>query len=289
MIATDKLIICVAPTGDMISKQVNPNLPEQPEEIAEDAYRCWNEGAAIVHIHARDQEGKPMPDPDIFRGIDWRIREKGCDIIIQHSTAPGPRHGLTVYDGAKSIEANPEMASLNMGVGIAVFPGTEEERTVVWSRSFHKKTARLMLERGIKPEMEIYNPAMMENVYTLIDEGLLKKPYWVSFVMGMQAVNQNAIRYTPRNLMNYLDMLPQDAMFSVLGVGRDELPATTLSILLGGHVRVGLEDNIYYSRGVLAANAKLVERIARIGRELGREIATPDEARQLLGIPSLAR
>lgn len=287
MQTTDKLIICVAPTGDMIPKQANPNLPEQPDEIAEEVYRCWNEGAAIVHIHARDKDGKALPDPDLFREIDRRIREKGCDIIIQHSTAPGPRSGLTVEDGTRSVEAGPEMASLSMGVATAIFPGGEEEMNMLWTRRFQEKTAKLMLERGVKPEMEIYNPAMMENVLNLINKGLLKKPYWLSFVMGMEGVNQNAIRYTPRNLMNYLDILPQDAMFSVLGIARNELPATTLSILLGGHVRVGLEDNIHYSRGVLATNLKLVERIARLGREFGRQIASPAEARELLGIPKL--
>lgn len=287
MVTTEKLIICVAPTSNFHSKETNPNLPVQPNEIAEDAYRCWNEGAAIVHIHATDKNGIPTNDPEVFREIDRLIREKGCDIILQHSTAPAFKTGATVDDGCKSIDANPEMASLNMGIGFATFGGHED--IPLWTRSFHEKNAKLMLDRGIKPEMEVYNTSHMENVYNLIDKGLLKKPYWVSLVMGMHVINQTAVRYTPKNIMHYVDMLPTDSMFSVIGIASSELPATTLSILLGGHVRVGLEDNIYYSKGVLATNADLVARAARYGRELGREIATPDEARDHLGIPKLRK
>jgi 3-keto-5-aminohexanoate cleavage enzyme len=146
-----------------------------------------------------------------------------------------------------------------------------------------------MLDRGIKPEIEVYNPGNMEEVYNLIDKGLLTKPYWISFVFGMHRVNQGAIRYTPKNLMHYLDMLPEGAMFSVLGIMESELQVGVLSILLGGNVRVGFEDNIHYKKGVLAENnAQLVARIVRIGRELGREIATPDEAREILGIKKSA-
>jgi 3-keto-5-aminohexanoate cleavage enzyme len=142
-----------------------------------------------------------------------------------------------------------------------------------------------MLDRGIKPEIEVNNPRNKEEVCNLVDKGLLTKRYWISFVFGMHRVNQGAIRFTPKNMMHYLDMLPEGTMFSVLGSMESELQVGTLSILLGGNVRVGFEDNIHYKKGILAENnAQLMARIARISRELGREVATPDEARQILDI-----
>jgi 3-keto-5-aminohexanoate cleavage enzyme len=282
MIATEKLIVCVSPTGNMQGKEANPNIPLQPIEIAEDVYRCWNEGAAIVHIHVRDKNGIQSNDPEIFKEVDRLIRAKRCDIVIQHSTAPAFVGGATAEDGCKSIDVDPEMASLNMGVGVASFGG--HDSLVMWTRAFHEKWAKAMLDKEIKPEMEVYNSGHIENVHNLIDKGLLKKPYWMSFVMGMHSTNQTAVRYTPKNIMNYADILPPDSMFSVIGIARSELPATTLSILLGGHVRVGLEDNIYYSKGVLAKNVDLVSRAVRTGRELGREPASPSEVREILGL-----
>jgi uncharacterized protein (DUF849 family) len=146
--------------------------------------------------------------------------------------------------------------------------------------------AKVMLERGVKPELEIFNPVLMEDVYSLIEKGLLAKPYWLSFVMGMRRINRAYMPYSAKLLMQLIDALPVDAMFTVMGVGTDELPATTQSILLGGHLRVGFEDNIYYKKGQLAeSNAQLVARAARIGRELGCEVASPAEARKMLNIP----
>ncbi|MBI4332647.1 MAG: 3-keto-5-aminohexanoate cleavage protein [Chloroflexi bacterium] len=284
MATTDKLIICVSPTGNFHGKEANPNIPLQPDEIAEEVYRSWNEGAAIAHIHARDGNGVPTNDPDVFREIDRRIREKKCPIIIQHSTAPGRQPGVTVDDGPRSIEANPEMASLNMGPSSAVFGGREFIRP--WTRGFIEKWARVMGEKNIKPEMEVYNNSQMEEVIILIGKGVLKKPYWMSFVMDMHRTAQESVRFSPKHLMHYLDFLPQDSMFTTLAIGAAELPATTLSTLLGGHLRVGFEDNIYYKRGELAkSNAQLVARAARIGRDLGRDPALPDEAREMLNIP----
>jgi 3-keto-5-aminohexanoate cleavage enzyme len=283
-----KLVICVAPTSNFHGKEANPALPYSPEEIAEDVYKCWNEGAAIVHIHARDKNGIPTNDPQVFRETDERIRAKGCDIILQHSTAMALRlddlragKPLDLDAGALSIEANPEMCSLNVHLGCVLYKGIEAPTS--WTRSWIEKHAKIMLDRGIKPEIEVYNPGNMEEVYNLIDKGLLTKPYWISFVFGMHRVNQGAIRYSPKRLIHYLDLLPEGAMFSVLGIMEAELQVGVLSVLLGGHVRVGFEDNIDYVKGVRAKdNAQLVARVARIGRELGREIATPDEARQIL-------
>jgi 3-keto-5-aminohexanoate cleavage enzyme len=293
VIRTDKLIICVAPTSNFHGKEANPALPEQPDEIAEEVYKCWNEGASIVHIHARDKNGVPTNDPEVFREIDAKIRAKKCDIIIQHSTAPALRiedfkagAQIDVWAGTKSIEPRPEMASLNVGLGAVMYRGLE--LPIPWTRSFIEANAKRMMEMGIKPEIEIYNTGMMEDVYNLIDKGLLSKPYWLSFVMGMNRVNQGAVRYSPKLLTNYVDLLPEEAMFTTLGIMETEIQACTLSILLGGHVRVGFEDNINYRKGEKARdNAQLVARIAMFGRELGREVASPAQARELLGIPPL--
>lgn len=286
MRATDKLIVTVSPASNFQGKEANPAIPYTPEEIADAVYECWNVGASIAHIHCRDKDGIPTNDPEVFREVDRLIREKKCDIIIQHSTAPAMRPGTTIDEGIKSIEANPEMASLSMGVGVVLSKG--QARIIPRNRYWIEEQAKLMMSQGIKPELEVYNMVMMEDVYDLIEKGLLRKPYWMSFVMGMHRVNQNAIRYTPKALMYQIETLPPDSMFSVIAIGGDELPATTLSILLGGHCRVGFEDNIYYRKGELAkSNAQLVERTVRIGRELGCNIATPDEARRMLAIPAL--
>jgi 3-keto-5-aminohexanoate cleavage enzyme len=286
MRTTERLIITVSPASNFQGKEANPAIPYSPEEIAETVYACWNEGAAIAHVHCRDKDGSPTNDPMVFRETDERIREKNCDIVIQHSTAPAMRPGTTIDDGIRSIEADPEMASLSMGVGVLLYKG--QARITPRNRYWIEEQAKRMMDKGIKPEIEVYNHVMMEDVYDLVNKELILKPYWISFIMGMHRVNQNAIRYTPKALMYQVEMLPPDSMFSVIGIGPDQLPATTLSILLGGHCRVGFEDNIYYAKGKLAtSNAQLVARTARIARELGCEIASANDAREMLGIRGL--
>jgi 3-keto-5-aminohexanoate cleavage enzyme len=147
-----------------------------------------------------------------------------------------------------------------------------------------------MLEKNIKPEFEIYTPGGLEEVNSAIEKDLLKKPYWIDFAFDMHRAVENTVRYSPKNLMHYVDLLPVDSMFCALSIAATELPTAVQSILLGGHVRVGFEDNLWLRKGVLAeSNAQLVERVARIGRELGREAAKPDEARNLLGLPKLQK
>jgi 3-keto-5-aminohexanoate cleavage enzyme len=301
MIKTDKLIICVCPTGSWLMKDFNPNVPIQPNEVAEEVYRSWKEGASMVHIHARDKDGHATSNPDVFREIDRRIREKGCDIILQHSVSPGRGPGqvmkselkdvpenllfAAVDKGLETLEPNPEMGSLDIGISVLAGP---PERIFLWTRAFVEKAAKTMLEKGIKPEPEVYTVGGMVEVHDLIRKGLLPKPYWIGFCVGMERTVEDVTPFTPKNLIHLVDQLPEGSLFSTLGIGPVETLAVTQSILLGGHVRVGFEDNPYYSKGVLAkSNAELVARVARIGRDLGREIASPDEARELLGIPKL--
>ena len=285
---TEKLIITVATTGAFQGKEANPNLPVLPEEIAQSTYDAWNEGASIVHIHARERDtSKPTSDPEILKEIDQRIRDKNCDIIIQHSTASDYIPRLSSDKRIKSIEMNPEMASLDITIPRMITFGGKETIYIATLPEI-EYGAEAMLERGIKPELEIFNPVLMEDAEYLIEKGLLTKPYWFNFVMGMRRINRAYMAYSPRLLMQLVDSLPQDSMFCVMGVATDELPSTTQSILLGGHVRVGFEDNVFYTKGQLAeSNAQLVQRAVHFGRELGCEIATPAEAREMLNIPPL--
>jgi len=271
-----KLIITAALTGGFHGRDANPNLPEQPDEIAQAAYDCWQAGAAIVHLHARDKSGKVTCDPQIYAEIVAKVRAR-CDVITQVSTGGGP--GLTPEERSKAIEVDADMASLNMGTMVRTRWG--EGSIGLNTRSQIESYAKAMLDKSIKPEMEVYSHSMIVDVNNLIEKNLVKEPYYIDFVLGM--TNQGALFGEPKHLLSLIEYLPEGAIFNVSGVGPAQLPLTTLAMLLGGHSRVGLEDNIYYTKGILAkSNAQLVERTARIARELGREPASPGEARQIL-------
>jgi 3-keto-5-aminohexanoate cleavage enzyme len=278
----NKVVITVAQNGALVNKKMNPNVPEQPEEVAASAYDCYNEGAAIIHIHARDKEGKPTGSADVFRDIHDRIRKK-CNAIIQDSTGGGSN--LTIEQRTECLEANPEMASLNMGTMVRTIG---EAAGTVWmnSRADIESFVTRMNKFGVKPEMECYNLAMLHEVEILIEKGLVQKPYYVDLILGM--AYQGALQADPFLFTTYLQYLPSDAIFNSLGVGSWQTPIATIGMIHGGCVRVGLEDNIYYKKGEMAkSNAQLVARIVRIARELGKEPATPDEARQILGLKPL--
>ena len=175
------------------------------------------------------------------------------------------------------------MASLNMG-SVVFFSGGQEV-PFINMRSEIEAFAREMLERGIKPELEVYNPSMFGEVENLIAKGLLAAPYYVNFVMNVGGMG--GFPGTPRNLLSMIELLPEGALFNVSGIGRAQLAMNTMAILLGGHARVGLEDNVVYKRGEPAAsNAQFVERVVRLAGELGREIGSPEDARQLLNLPA---
>lgn len=278
----NKVIITVAQTGALVTKAMNPNVPEQPEEIAASAYDCYNEGAAIVHIHARDRDGKPTGSADVFRDIHERIRKR-CNIVIQDSTGGGAN--LTVEQRTECLEAYPEMASLNMGTMVRTI-GEAAGTLFMNTRADIEAFVTRMNQFGVKPEMEIYNLSMFREVKNLIQKGLVLKPYWVNLILGM--AYQGALEANPMYFTTYLQYLPEDSLFNCLGVGPAQTPIATLGIIFGGNIRVGLEDNVYYQKGELAtSNAQLVARIVRIVQELGKEPATPEEARQILGLKPL--
>ncbi len=276
-----KIFITAALTGGLIKKAANPNLPEQPDEIAKAAYGCYNEGAAIVHLHARDPEGILSSDSRIYRSIHEKIRAK-CKVIIQDTTGGGPN--LTLDQRLASLEADPEMASLNMGTMIRLLESAKGTMQLnpPWEI---ERFAKTMLERNVKAEMEVYNPSMFRDVRNVIDKGLVKKPYYINLVIGINF--QGGLDPTPESLLMMLNALPRydSVILNVSGIGRGQLPLTTLGMLLGTNVRVGMEDNIYYSKGVLTqGNAQLVARAVRLARELGYDIASVEETRKILDV-----
>lgn len=277
----NKLIITAALTGGIHGKEANPALPEQPDEIIASAVECYEAGAAVVHLHARDESGRGTGDAGIFRSINEGIKRR-CPVVIQNTTG-GP--GIPVEKRILSLDAGPEMASLNMG-SVVFFTGggaQPEEVPFINMRSEIEAFARAMRERGIKPELEVYNPSMFGEVKNLLDKGLLERPYYVNLVMNVGGMG--GYPGTPANLVRMVEHLPEDAVFNVSGVGRAQLAMNTMAILMGGHARAGLEDNVYYRKGEPArSNAQFVLRLVRLASELGREVATPDEAREILGI-----
>lgn len=268
----EPLIITVAPIGAEVTRDQNPNVPLTPEEIAEECYRAWNEGATLAHIHARDENGGPTQDRAWYEKIIERVKAK-TDMIIQVST--GGAVGMTVDERIQPVFLKPEMATLTCGTvnfGQGVFMNSPNDM------EYFAKTIR---DLGVKPELEIFDVGMIENAKRLALKKLIDLPGHFDFVMGVPG----GISGDPKNLMHLLSLIPEGSTWSVAGIGRWELPLGVMSIILGGHVRVGFEDNIYYSRGVLAkSNAELVARIARVSKELGRPLANAKEARKILGL-----
>ena len=266
------VILTVATTGGVHGKDANPNLPEQPEEIAAQVSACEDLGAAVVHLHARDEHGEN--DASRLQAVNDAIRDRCDDIVIQNTTG-GQRRYEERVQGLRT-DPPPEMASLDMG------PFKRDDHIITQhSRHNIERLVKEMRVEGIKPELEVFNSGQFAEVERLIEEGLIDPPYLVNLVFGGAFTPA-----TPRNVLAMVDNLPEGAEFNLLAIGRHQLPLTTLSVLLGGHVRVGMEDNLYYERGRPAAsNQQLVERTAAIVDRLGRDLATPAEAREMLGIP----
>ncbi len=292
--STNKVIVTIAPTGGMAHKRQNPHLPTQPAEIARDVYDCYNSGASVVAVHARRPDDGATCDPKIYRDINERIRTR-CDIVINNSTGGGVHGDLVAprEDGTweilweervKGMDAGAEMCTLDATTIVASFDGKELLMNTSPSRC--RELAERMRARGIKPEWEVFGPThIAQDVTTLIEAGLDEPPYFVNLVLGAHRGFQNAMPYSPRVLQMMVDLLPQGSVFCVSGIGPAQLPAAMNSLLAGGHVRTGLEDNLYYRQGEHATNMQLTERVVRLVREMGYEPATPAEAREILGLP----
>jgi 3-keto-5-aminohexanoate cleavage enzyme len=288
-----KVIITVAQTGNFQGKAANPNLPEQPSEIISSAYDAYNAGAAIVHVHARDKAGNSCNEPEIFAEINTGIRAK-CPIIIQNSTAPATKPDSEADDGVALLDMKdksclPEMCSLDCSLITTVWG--DLSFIYRWERAWLLKNAKKMMELGIKPELEVFNPSSVEDVFgVLVPAGVIADPPSLTFVLGMNKVSQGAISFSQPNLDFMISLLPKDRYvnWSTMAIGAHQLQGVTYGLLKGGNVRVGMEDNIYYSYGELArSNAQLVERMVRIIHELEMEAATPEEAREILKLRPL--
>jgi 3-keto-5-aminohexanoate cleavage enzyme len=271
----NKLIITAAITGAETTKKMNPALPVTPEEQARDVKACVDAGASIIHLHVRGKDGKPSQNLDDFRASIEAIRAS-CDPkpIIQLSTGGAVGEAMEKRI-APIVELKPEMASLNVGsmnfMG-DVFVNYPKDVEVL---------AKHFKNLGIVPEVEVYEPGHIGIAKQLIKKDLIDPPVHYQFVLGVPG----GLDGEARSLLFMRESIgPQDT-WAVAGIGRFELPLAVHSILMGGHVRVGLEDNVFYRKGELAKNnAQLVERIVRIANEVGREIATPEDARKLIGV-----
>lgn len=269
-----KLIITVAPTGNVPTVEKVPSLPLSPAEIAEDIFSCYQAGAAIAHIHARGQDGLPTADPEIFSEIAERVKEK-CDIIIQFST--GARAGKSAAERGACIDKNPEMASLTTG------SSNFADSVNYNSPELIKELALRMKQQGVKPEIEVFDLSALEYANHLVKQGLLQAPLHINLVLGVPG----SISGTPRNLFFLLENLPPASTWTVTSIGKSHNQLSALAIVLGGHVRTGLEDVIELEKGQPISNPQLVNRLTDIARVYDRDMATPKEARKLLGLKNI--
>jgi len=273
----EKLIITAAICGAEVKKEDNPNIPYTIEEIGREAESAYIAGASIIHLHVREDNGIPTQNKERFKLCIQEIKKRCPDVIILPST--GGAVGMTNEERLQPIylDPSPEIATLDCGTmnwigGDEIFMNTEN--TII-------HFVEEMNKRGIKCELECFDKGMIDTALRLNNKGYIKDPMHFNFMLGVKG----GINATPRDLLFLINSIPKNSTFSVGAIGRYEFPMITMSIIRGGHVRVGFEDNIYLSKGKLAkSNGELVEKAVRISKELGREIATPNEARKILGI-----
>ncbi|MGN0734913.1 MAG: 3-keto-5-aminohexanoate cleavage protein [Anaerovoracaceae bacterium] len=274
----EKRIISAALTGNWGDQTKNPALPMTPEEIAVSAYEAYKAGAAIVHVHVRDEEGNPTMRVDLFEKTVRLIREK-CDVIINMTSSGGHSLDGMAPDEARMLpfkQLKPEMGSYDCGTMNWLHQTVFENNP-----QFLERLGLLYQEIGTKPEIEIFDLGMLDTAKYYIKKGILKTPCHFQFIMGAPG----GMAGTVDNLVYAHSQLPEGSTWSASGLSKNHIPIMLAALALGGHVRVGLEDNLYYSHDVLAkSNAQLVSRAAEIIRASGFEVASPDEARKILGI-----
>ncbi len=266
----EKLIITVALTGNVPTRQMNPNLPVTAEQIAADVRRCRDAGAVLFHVHARDADQKPTLDIDAYKANVRAIKAAAPEVILQLST--GARAGRNWEDRAGPVRLLPEMGSFTTGSNN--LPGIVYEN----SPQFIEFLAGVYRETSVKPEIEVFETGMIANALHLQKKGFLQAPLHFDFVLGAPG----AMPGTIKNLLFLSESIPAGSTWTVAGIGKSEIPLSTAAIVMGGHVRVGLEDNLFMPDGSPAANPLLVEKIVKISREIGRDIASADEARSIL-------
>jgi 3-keto-5-aminohexanoate cleavage enzyme len=282
--STEPVAITCALTGGIHGKEANPNLPEQPDEIVEQGIAAWRAGAAILHVHARNPDGSNTMDPAIYGELHERLCAE-TDAVVQLTTGGSPL--LSVEERLNTVFLAPEMCSLNMGLLNFFIRG--EQVFFANHRSDIERFAHEIAQRNVRPELEVYSAAMLEEVAHLLGLGVFEPPYVVNFVL--HTPTQGGVRGTPYNLndmvlrLRELPVAWEDLRINVSAMGPTQLPMTTIALAMGFNIRVGMEDNVLYRRGEpLVSNAQLVERAVRIAAELGRRPATPDEAREQLAL-----
>ena len=270
----EKLIITAAICGAEVLKEHNPAVPYTVEEMVREAKSAYNAGASIIHLHVRYDDGKPTQDKNRFKEIIDAIKSEIPEVIIQPST--GGAVGMSNDERLQATELQPEMATLDCGTlnfgGDEIFENTENTIKYFGER---------MIKLGIKPELEVFDKSMIDMALRLHKKGYINKPMHFDFVMGVNG----GISGELRDFVFLRGSIPADATYTVAGIGKYEFPLAVAAIIDGGHVRVGFEDNVYISKGILAkSNGELVEKVVRLSQELGRDIATPNEARKILGL-----
>ena len=302
----DKVIVTAAITGSIHVPSMSPHLPVTPQQIADEAVRVYEAGGAVAHIHVRNPEtGQPSADMDLFREVVTKVKSK-CNIVLCLSTGGGV--GMTTAERVRAVSTfKPELASFNFGsINFGLFPIAEavKEFKFPWEKPYLEMTedfifantfktlrefSQAFVENETKPELEIYDAGMINNVAFMLQRGHLKKPVYLQFVLGILG----SIPASPGNLLFLRDTAREaigDFVWSVCAAGRHQLPMCTMALTMGGNVRVGMEDSLYAGKGTLAkSNADQVEKIVRIARELSLEPATPDEAREILGLKGLGK
>jgi 3-keto-5-aminohexanoate cleavage enzyme len=270
----EKLIITAAISGAEVTKEQNPAVPYTVSEFVKEAKLAHAAGASIIHLHVRYDDGTPTQDKARFKEIIDAIKVECPDVIIQPST--GGAVGMSNDERLQPIELLPEMATLDCGTlnfgGDEIYENTENTIKYFCER---------MIEKNIKPELEVFDKSMIDMALRLAKKGYIKSPMHFDFVMGVNG----GISGELRDFVFLRHSIPSDATYTVAGVGRYEFPLAVAAIADGGHVRVGLEDNLYLAKGVLAkSNGELVSKVVRLANELGREIASPADTRRILGL-----
>jgi len=271
----NKVIITAAITGSRIQRDKAPYIPITPEEITQSAISAWRAGASVAHIHVRDPDtGLGTQDPELFRRVVEPLREE-TDLVLCLTTSGIPGRNLPINDRLAPLDLQPELASFDAGsinLGSGVFSNPPD---------FLEDAAQRMHQAGVKPELEVFDLGMIMTCLRLREKGLLQDPLHFQLVLGTPW----GAPATMKSYLHLMEHLPADATWSTIGIGKGSLPMSLLALATGGHIRVGMEDNIYLQKGVLAeSNAQLVEQVGRLVRDYGAEIATPAEAKEILGV-----
>lgn len=271
-----KLIITAAICGAEVSKEQNPNVPYTIEEIGKEAESAYNAGASIIHLHVRKDDGTPTQSKERFKECIEEIKNRCPDVIIMPST--GGAVGMTNEERLQPIYLQPAPLMASLDCGTMNFGGDE---IFVNTETSIKYFAEEMNKLGIKPELECFDKSHVDMALRQQAKGVINSPMHFNLVFGVNG----GITATPRDLVFLVESIPKDSTYTVTGIGRHQFPVATMGILYGGHVRVGLEDNLFISKGKLAeSNGQLVDKVVRISKELGREIASPKDARQILNL-----